>query len=91
MSVLQNCEQYSRASGRARPLVVVLRLLAVVLLGAVRAAAADKIPVILSTDVGNEIDDQWAVAYMLVNPQFDVLGIISAHAPTLPPPAAILR
>jgi purine nucleosidase len=61
---------------------------AIVLLGARPTSAVDRIPVILSTDVGNEIDDQWAVAYMMVNPQFQVLGIISAHAPTLPPPAA---
>lgn len=47
-----------------------------------------KIPVILSTDVGNEIDDQWAITYMLVNPVFDVQGIISAHAPSLPDPSA---
>jgi purine nucleosidase len=50
--------------------------------------ARGEIPVILSTDVGNEIDDQWAVAYMLVNPEFDVLGIISAQAPTVRPPSA---
>lgn len=43
---------------------------------------------ILSTDVGNEIDDQWAVAYTLTNPDFEVLGILSAHAPTLTPPSA---
>lgn len=47
-----------------------------------------KIPVILSTDVGNEIDDQWAITYMLVNPTFDVQGIISSHAPSLPDPSA---
>jgi purine nucleosidase len=47
-----------------------------------------KTAVILSTDVGNEIDDQWAIAYMLVNPAFDVLGIVSAHAPSLPAPSA---
>ena len=52
------------------------------------STARAKIPVILSTDVGNEIDDQWAVAYLLVNPEFDALGIISAHAPTVAPPAA---
>jgi purine nucleosidase len=50
--------------------------------------AAAKTPVILSTDVGNEVDDQWAIVYMLTNPDFDVLGIVSAHAPTLTPPAA---
>ena len=45
-------------------------------------------PVILSTDVGNEIDDQWVVVYALTNPQVEVLGIVSAHAPTVSPPAA---
>ncbi len=45
-------------------------------------------PVVLSTDVGNEIDDQWAIAYLLLNPQFDVQGIISAQAPSLPAPSA---
>ena len=39
-----------------------------------------KIPVVLSTDIGNEIDDQWAVAHLLLEPRFDVLGILSAHA-----------
>lgn len=52
------------------------------------AGAETKIPVILSTDVGNEIDDQWAITYMLVNPAFEVLGIVSAHAPSLPAPSA---
>jgi inosine-uridine nucleoside N-ribohydrolase len=52
----------------------------------VRAEA--KIPVILSTDVGNEVDDQWAIAYLLVNPEFDVLGIVSAQAPSVAPPSA---
>jgi len=44
--------------------------------------------VILSTDVGNEIDDQWAITYMLTNPAFDVQGIVSALAPSLPDPSA---
>ncbi len=45
-------------------------------------------PVILSTDVGNEIDDQWAITYMLLSSEFDVRGIVSAHAPSLPAPSA---
>jgi inosine-uridine nucleoside N-ribohydrolase len=56
------------------------------LMGALAANAVT--PVILSTDVGNEIDDQWAVVYMLTNPALDVLGIISAHAPSVPDPSA---
>jgi inosine-uridine nucleoside N-ribohydrolase len=49
--------------------------------------AAEKIPVVLSTDVGNEVDDQWAIVYLLTQPRFDVKGLLSAHAPTLSPPA----
>jgi purine nucleosidase len=55
-------------------------------LPAVRALAST--PVVLSTDVGNEIDDQWAIAYMLTDPAFDVRAILSAHAPSLPAPSA---
>jgi len=45
------------------------------------------IPVVLSTDVGNEVDDQWAIVYLLLQPSFDVKGILSAHAPSISPPA----
>jgi inosine-uridine nucleoside N-ribohydrolase len=47
-----------------------------------------KTPVVLSTDVGNEIDDQWAIAHLLLSGKFDVRGILSAQAPTLPAPSA---
>lgn len=60
----------------------------VVLFLLVAAAAQSKTSVILSTDVGNEIDDQWAITYMLSNPDFDVKGMISAHGPSLPDPSA---
>ena len=46
-----------------------------------------RIPVVLSTDVGNEIDDQWAITYLLLHPRFEVLGVMSAHAPTITAPA----
>lgn len=51
-------------------------------------SAFAKTPVLLSTDVGNEIDDQWAITYLLTSPDFDVQGITSAHAPSLPDPSA---
>lgn len=57
------------------------------LVGSPSRAAPPKIPVVLSTDVGNEVDDQWAIVYLLINSKFDVRGIISAHAPTISPPA----
>jgi inosine-uridine nucleoside N-ribohydrolase len=49
--------------------------------------AVKKIPVVLSTDVGNEIDDQWAITYLLLQPKFEVLGVMSAQAPTIAAPA----
>lgn len=52
------------------------------------SATSQRISVVLSTDVGNEIDDQWAIAYLFTNPTFDVMGVISAHAPSLPDPSA---
>lgn len=66
-------------------------LLACVLLWPVTAARAEaRIPVFLSADVGNEVDDQWPLLHLLLSDRFDVRGIASAHAPpeNIPPPAA---
>src|SRR5437762_13938748 len=56
-----------------------------VMYGAQNADA--RIPVVLSTDVGNEIDDQWAITYLLLQPRLDVQGVMSAHARTITAPA----
>jgi purine nucleosidase len=58
-------------------------LLVILLCGSAQA----RTPVILSTDTGNEIDDQWVVAHILMHPDLEVLAIISMHAPSLAPPA----
>jgi inosine-uridine nucleoside N-ribohydrolase len=36
------------------------------------AAGEARIPVILDTDMGDDIDDTWALAYLLKSPQFDL-------------------
>ena len=41
-----------------------------------------KIPVILDTDLGSDIDDSWAIAYMLRCPELDVKLITTATADT---------
>jgi inosine-uridine nucleoside N-ribohydrolase len=64
---------------------VMLFLLASVMYGSQQTAKRTK--VILSTDVGNEIDDQWAITYLLLQPRFEVLGVMSAHAPSIAAPA----
>ena len=66
----------------------ILRAFSITLVFMATAAAQGKKPVILSTDVGNEIDDQWAITYMLLSPVFEVKGIVSAHGPSLPAPSA---
>jgi purine nucleosidase len=69
--------------------LICLALLSIVSTGAVYGAenADARVPVVLSTDVGNEIDDQWAITYLLLQPRFDVLGVMSAHAPSITAPA----
>ena len=66
-----------------------LALLSVISTGLVYGAQNPdaRIPVVLSTDVGNEIDDQWTITYLLLQRRFDVLGVMSAHAPTITAPA----
>jgi inosine-uridine nucleoside N-ribohydrolase len=69
--------------------IIRLALLWLVCTGAIYADQNDgsRMPVVLSTDVGNEIDDQWTITYLLLQPRVDVLGIMSAHAPTITAPA----
>jgi inosine-uridine nucleoside N-ribohydrolase len=79
-----------RISDKQRALARSLRTASILIFLASVAALKgwSSTPIILSTDIGNEIDDQWAVVYMLTNADFEVLGIVSAHAPSLPDPSA---
>src|SRR6202048_510877 len=74
-----------RLPGKPVCLAVLLVLSTGVMCGAQNADS--RIPIVLSTDVGNEIDDQWAITYLLLQPRFEVLGVMSAHAPTISAPA----
>jgi inosine-uridine nucleoside N-ribohydrolase len=62
-----------------------------VLAAAVAAALGEapaRRPVLVVTDCGVGIDDEWALAHLAVSPAFDLRGIIATHAPNLRPPAA---
>jgi hypothetical protein len=39
--------------------------------------------VLLSTDVGAEIDDHWAIAHLALSPRVNLLGIVTTHTPYL--------
>jgi len=45
-------------------------------------------PVILTTDCGTEVDDQWALAHLHLTPEIELRAVVTTHAPNLPPPAA---
>ena len=48
-------------------------------------------PVILTTDCGADMDDQWALAHLALSPQFDLRAVVTTHTGKnriFPPPAA---
>jgi inosine-uridine nucleoside N-ribohydrolase len=47
--------------------------------------------VVLTTDIGADMDDQWALAHLVASPDIDVRAVITTHTgrfPALAPPAA---
>ncbi|HUL80628.1 MAG TPA: nucleoside hydrolase [Gammaproteobacteria bacterium] len=47
--------------------------------------------VVLTTDVGADMDDQWALAHLVLSPDVDVRAVVTTHTgqyPVLAPPAA---
>jgi purine nucleosidase len=56
-----------------------MNILTLALLGAL----ADPTPVVVSSDCGCEMDDQWAIALLALSPSIDLRLVISAHAPGL--------
>src|SRR3954463_4199194 len=57
-------------------------------LAATCGAAPSRRPVVVVTDCGASVDDEWALAHLAVSPAFDLRGVITTHAPTLPPLSA---
>lgn len=45
------------------------------------------IPVVLSSDLGCEIDDQFALIHLALSPRFDFRLVVTSHAPNLAKPA----
>ncbi len=50
----------------------------VVLTSSVRAA--DKIPVLIDTDIGSDVDDAFALALAVASPELDIVGVTTAGA-----------
>src|SRR5690242_2765716 len=54
----------------------------------VSGAEAVKTPVVLTTDFGVEVDDQWALTHLALLPGVELRGVVTTHAPGLEPLAA---
>ena len=52
------------------------------------AAPLRRLPLVLTTDCGAEVDDQWALVHLALSPEMELKGIVTTHAPSLAPPAA---
>jgi inosine-uridine nucleoside N-ribohydrolase len=62
-----------------------------VLTAAASLFAANPRPVVLTTDCGADMDDQWALAHLVLSPEFDVRAVVTTHVgkwKSLPAPAA---
>ncbi len=44
--------------------------------------------VVLTTDCGADMDDQWALAHLALCPELRLVGVVTTHAPNLAAPAA---
>jgi inosine-uridine nucleoside N-ribohydrolase len=53
--------------------------------GSLTADVPPPVPVVISSDCGCEMDDQWAIAALVLAPRVDVRAILPAHAPGLTP------
>ena len=46
------------------------------------AAPAERTKVVLDTDIGGDIDDAWALAFILAHPGFDLIGVTISDGDT---------
>jgi inosine-uridine nucleoside N-ribohydrolase len=74
----------SRKSGGALAAIV----LACALAGLGWADGPKRRSVVLTTDCGAEVDDQWALAHLALGDAWDLKGVVTTHAPNLRAPAA---
>ncbi len=50
--------------------------------------ASGRIPVVVTTDCGVEVDDQWALAHLALSPRIDLRAVVTTHAGARNPAAA---
>ncbi len=66
-----------------RRLSLTLFVLAAALAVGTGSAAASPVPVILDTDIGGDVDDTWALAYLLRSPEIDLKLVLTDSGDTV--------
>jgi purine nucleosidase len=74
----------TKTDARRKTSLVKVGLVAALLLIFGKPGFARDRAVIVTTDCGADIDDQYAIAYLSLIPQIDIKGVVTTHAPTLP-------
>jgi purine nucleosidase len=46
-------------------------------------------PILLTTDCGADMDDQWAIAHLALSPEFEVRAVVTTHIGKHSPPGAL--
>jgi purine nucleosidase len=59
---------------------IVVTIMAMTMLG---EAPEGHRPVLLTTDCGASVDDQWALVHLALSPEVELKGVITTHAPNL--------
>ena len=68
---------------RVFPIVIAALFLACASLFGAPQAAAGRIPVILATDIGDDIDDTWALALLLRSPELELRLVLTDYGDTV--------
>src|SRR5262249_37387623 len=64
---------------------IVVTIMALTTLG---EAPEGRRPVLLTTDCGASVDDQWALVHLALSPEVEFKGVVTTHAPNLGADAA---
>jgi len=73
------------------PLILVLHTAQAAGRGQERLEQPRPRPILLTTDIGADMDDQWVLAHLVLSAEFDLRGVVTTHTgshPVLTAPAA---
>jgi purine nucleosidase len=68
--------------------MMIMALAVAMMAGSLATLPTDRKAVLITTDIGASIDDQWTMAHIALSPEIELKGIVTTHATNLAAPAA---